>query len=67
MRPKRHNLTRHKSTPPLIPLRTEWWSFKQRCQIKRRQRIENNYFVRCVGVDGLVEREIGGAVVEGGI
>lgn len=48
----------------LITERTQWWSSEQRSQIERRQGVEDNNFMGGVGVDGIVQREVGRGIVE---
>lgn len=67
MRRKWHDLARHEAISLLIPQRTQWWALEQRGQVESGERIENDDFVRCVGVNGLREWESGIVVVVGDV
>lgn len=49
----------------LVLRRAEWGSSEERGEVECSQGVEDDDFVRCVGVDGLREREVGRAVVKG--
>lgn len=60
-----HKLASYEAVLLPVPCCAQRWPIKERRQIERSERIQNNNFVGCVSVDRLVEREEGGCVVEG--
>lgn len=67
MRRKRHKLARHERVPLLITRDAQRRAVEKRRQVERHERVEDNDLVRRVGVDGVVEREVGARVVEGDV
>ena len=67
MRGKRHDLVRYERVSLLITRDTQRRAIEERSQVERHESIENNDFVRGISVNGVVEREVGGRVVEGDV
>lgn len=65
MRRKRDQSTRHEAVLMPVPLRVERRAVEQGRQVERGQGVQDDDFVRGVGVDALREREERAGVVEG--
>jgi hypothetical protein len=57
---KWHEFTCNERVALLVTSRAKRWAFEKRSEVESRECVEDNHLVRGIGVDALVEREVGG-------